>query len=258
MGILLRTFTTIIAYSVFFVGALFNGILVYLFLIVFCRSKRERELKLRATVNAGFRIFLWLCRVLRVFKVNVENIDGLEAINSAVIIVNHPTLVDYVIITAHMNIHSSVMVKHALTNGFMRFVIKHMGYVTNQSGYEEFEALLTQGDNILIFPEGTRTRDPNKLKFQRGAMNLAIRKGVPILPLYLYCDVAGYLNRGFLSIKAPKREPTFLLKVGDIIPVDNFPNDGPDSIRVRHLTKELEGKYEAFLKTCMDSASLEK
>ncbi len=48
--------------------------------------------------------------------------------------------------------------------------------------YKEAEELLRKGKVLLIFPEGTRTRDGHLGKFKEGACRLAERAGVPILP----------------------------------------------------------------------------
>lgn len=42
---------------------------------------------------------------------------------------------------------------------------------------------LTKRVSIMIFPEGTRSRDGNLLPFKDGAFRLAIEMGAPILPL---------------------------------------------------------------------------
>jgi long-chain acyl-CoA synthetase len=45
--------------------------------------------------------------------------------------------------------------------------------------------LLQQGYNVLVFPEGTRSRTGRMKKFQRGVGHLALRAKVGILPLHL-------------------------------------------------------------------------
>lgn len=47
------------------------------------------------------------------------------------------------------------------------------------------EAALSQGDMLLIFPEGTRSRDGKLQPFRSGMGYLAATKGVDILPIYL-------------------------------------------------------------------------
>jgi long-chain acyl-CoA synthetase len=45
--------------------------------------------------------------------------------------------------------------------------------------------LLQQGYNLLIFPEGTRSRSGKMARFQRGVGHLALRSKVGVLPMYL-------------------------------------------------------------------------
>lgn len=44
-------------------------------------------------------------------------------------------------------------------------------------------AWLRRGANILVFPEGTRSRDDRVLRFGQGPFTLAQRAGVPVLPV---------------------------------------------------------------------------
>lgn len=44
---------------------------------------------------------------------------------------------------------------------------------------------LQQGMPVLFFPEGTRSRDGNLLRFQDGPFRLAMKTGVPILPIVI-------------------------------------------------------------------------
>lgn len=45
--------------------------------------------------------------------------------------------------------------------------------------------LLSQGANLMLFPEGTRARGRHLSKFKYGAAILALEAGIPIVPVYL-------------------------------------------------------------------------
>ncbi|MEO8796803.1 MAG: lysophospholipid acyltransferase family protein [Polyangiaceae bacterium] len=50
---------------------------------------------------------------------------------------------------------------------------------------QECERALRGGISVMLFPEGTRSKDGNMLPFKDGAFSLAIRAGVPVLPVAL-------------------------------------------------------------------------
>jgi 1-acyl-sn-glycerol-3-phosphate acyltransferase len=51
--------------------------------------------------------------------------------------------------------------------------------------FDECERALRGGISIMMFPEGTRSKDGELLPFKDGAFALALRAGVPVLPIAL-------------------------------------------------------------------------
>ena len=45
---------------------------------------------------------------------------------------------------------------------------------------------LTSGGQLLIFPEGTRSRDQSIKEFKKGGFVLAVESGVPIVPVVIH------------------------------------------------------------------------
>src|SRR5437016_4138319 len=53
------------------------------------------------------------------------------------------------------------------------------------SGFRMLDAVLDEGRPIILFPEGKRSTNGELLEFKSGAAMLAIRNGVPIVPIYI-------------------------------------------------------------------------
>ena len=59
--------------------------------------------------------------------------------------------------------------------------------------------LLEQGFSLVIYPEGTRSRGPDCGPFMKGALKLATRPGVPIVPVSMHGTYKMYEQTGVLS-----------------------------------------------------------
>ena len=82
-------------------------------------------------------------------------------------------------------------------------------------------ARIQQGVSVLVFPEGTRSKERQLLPFKSGGLALAIRSGAPVLPLAISgartCYPPGqYLFQpGLIQVRLGKPIPTQGLKMGD-------------------------------------------
>ncbi|MGC2063811.1 MAG: lysophospholipid acyltransferase family protein, partial [Thermodesulfovibrionales bacterium] len=78
------------------------------------------------------------------------------------------------------------------------FDIPIFGYSMRRGGYipldrsdgrkalksmENAASIIRQGSSVVMFPEGTRTCDGQLLPFKRGGFMLAVRAGVPVIPV---------------------------------------------------------------------------
>jgi 1-acyl-sn-glycerol-3-phosphate acyltransferase len=59
---------------------------------------------------------------------------------------------------------------------------------------------IQNGSSVIMFPEGTRTRDGKMQPFKRGAFSLALKAGVPIVPVTIN-NTFGILPKGNITVR---------------------------------------------------------
>ena len=98
---------------------------------------------------------------------------------------------------------------------------------------------LQKGNNLLMFPEGTRSIPGTPLLLKRGAAQIAIRASAPIRPIKIDCKPST-LTKHNKWYKVAKTKPIMTLEVGALVnPKDFLKNTELPSLAARHLTKYL-------------------
>lgn len=139
----------------------------------------------------------WLRRLGRLvanvnpWRLHISGLENIAAGQAYVIVSNHQSLADIPLV-AHLRVDAKWMGKAEL------FRLPVIGWLFRMSGEVPVErgdrrkaarallrcaSYLRQGLSLVFFPEGTRTRDGELLPFNDGPFQLAIREGVPVLPL---------------------------------------------------------------------------
>jgi 1-acyl-sn-glycerol-3-phosphate acyltransferase len=90
----------------------------------------------------------------------------------------------------------------------------------------ECEAALREGSSIMMFPEGTRSRDGRLQAFKPGAFALAQRTGAPLLPIVVEGTAHALPKRGFVL----QGRHAIRIRVLDAIPVGGLDAATPDEI----------------------------
>lgn len=144
--------------------------------------------------HACARTWSWL--ILKTSRIRVR-VEGLEHVNPhqpAIYCANHPSAMDIPILFVHLPVQFRFLAKRPLFHiPFLGWHLRRSGHIPVDRAHPR-EALrsfdqaakkIQEGRSVVLFPEGTRSRDGKLLPFKGGSFYLAIRAGVPIIPITL-------------------------------------------------------------------------
>ena len=176
-----------ISYVTFGIGAFVPGLyaIILFFLPI---SQEEKQRRIRRSISRLCRFFI---NMMQFFGLMSYHIDQQNSFTVAghLVIANHPMLIDAAFALAYID-NLCCVVKEPLTrNLFTCIPVKLAGYISSDAEnlIECTAEKLRAGENVLIFPEGTRNQYDTQLDFKRGAANIAIIANSRILPLVFSC-----------------------------------------------------------------------
>jgi 1-acyl-sn-glycerol-3-phosphate acyltransferase len=120
----------------------------------------------------------------------VKGRENVPASGPVLIVCNHLHLADPPIVAASIKLKSVIMAKEELWhNGWSRYWVENFGaFPVKRGGFDrdairQAEQWLKQGVSLIMFPEGTRSSNAQLQQAFPGVALIALRLGVPILPL---------------------------------------------------------------------------
>lgn len=236
-----RVLATGFCFAVFGLGGLMVRCLVYPALLVCVREQAQRQAHTQALIHHGFRWFVALMRGVGVLSYEVHGLERLQR-RGLLILANHPSLIDVVFLISLVR-HADCIVKAGLArNPFTRGPIQAAGFIINSGGAQLLHDCLQSlqmGNNLIIFPEGTRTPLRGQVKLQRGAAHVAVRGAQDITPVHIRSSLP-MLTKGTPWWQVPLRKPHFTIEVREDIAVQPFCTDASsESLAARHVTDHL-------------------
>ena len=132
----------------------------------------------------------WALIVCRI-KLSVKGMEHVDPYGNYILVSNHASGFDIPVL---MNTfpHIRIMFKKELSYiPFWGWALRwgHHIMVDRKKGTEAIKSLdraaraIGEGGQVLLFAEGTRTRDGKLQPFKRGAFSLAAKSGIPIVPI---------------------------------------------------------------------------
>jgi 1-acyl-sn-glycerol-3-phosphate acyltransferase len=243
-----RLFWTAFAFAVLGIGGFILAMTVIPMVTLFVQDERTRNHRAQVIIRESFRVYIAMLRALGVLKLEVVGADKLSACEGKLIIANHPTLIDIVLLMALLPDAKCVVKPALFANPFLRQIVRAAGYIRNDCEpevlIEKCRESLAAGNNLIIFPEGTRSVPGKPLRFQRGFAHVATLTGVSLQPVTITCEPIT-LVKGEPYYKIPASRPSFRIEVADELDPAKFLAVGSESRAraARKLVSYLEADY---------------
>jgi 1-acyl-sn-glycerol-3-phosphate acyltransferase len=162
----------------------------------------------RGMIFYGLRAYLFVLRLLCFVRIDAGALASLRAERRLVIVANHPSLLDAVMLVAELPNAFCVMKASLLSNPMYGAAARLAHYVSNASAWTLVndacaELRAEEGAHLVVFPEGTRTTSfPVNPCGQAGAL-IAQRAHVPIQVVYIDMSTP-YLGKHWPLFKPPQ------------------------------------------------------
>ena len=246
-----KNVTTVVRYlagmaymAIFWPTAVVSVLVISLFSGIFVDPENHRKLGQWTldTLLTLLIVGLELLGIIRVFDDDLKR--HADAAGPLIIACNHPALWDApLVIRRRLN---GIMKAEVLENPFLRNGALFAGFLPNLPRLKMIRLAMDRlagGGRLLLFPEGTRTRQENGVinPFRPGLALLAKQSGASILPVFISSN-SRYLQKGWPIWRMPGLPISILLRVGEPILIQ------PDE-KVRDFSKRLEEIFRKELST---------
>ena len=241
-----RVGATGLSFASFGLGGVAIGALIAPMVKLSSQDLDIRTQRTQKVIKHSFKGFTEMMVKLGIMTYEVEGLEKLQQSQQELVIANHPTLIDVVVLIGLMGRANCVVKQTLWSNPFTKGPVQNAGYILN-AGSEQFiqdcvsKLQQDRAASLLIFPEGTRTAKGEQLNdFQRGAANIALRAGVPIRPVLITCTPST-LTKNEKWYHIPDRPFHIQVKVLDAIRVEDVLDDVTVNPKnVRQLNQQLQ------------------
>jgi 1-acyl-sn-glycerol-3-phosphate acyltransferase len=191
----------------------------------------------RRFVSASMRFFFFFFHFIRIVNLETNNREKYRDLSSKIIIANHPSLLDVVMLLSLIPNADCVVNSYLQSNIFVKGIVRQL-YIP---GSPDFDSLLRscsesleKGNCLIIFPEGTRTPRSGNIVIKKGAARVALACGCNIVPVRIGgTDKFGLGKKDPWPGFNPRERYVYKLDMGTEIEIDKYRNYSmPKAVRV--------------------------
>ena len=168
-------------------------------------SKQAGQALGRRMIQCAFAIYLRLLSALCACRFDLSGLDQLRDAGPLIIAANHPSLLDAVLIVSRLPNAVCVMKSSLMDNLLFGSAARLARYVRNDGALQMLRCSrdeLRQGAQLVMFPEGTRTRRFPLNPLTPTLAMIARRSGTPVQTVLLEFSTP-YLGKGWPLWRRP-------------------------------------------------------
>lgn len=208
-------------------------------------NERRFKIFVRKFNHQYFKIFVKIAELLGAIRLTVENRDSLKNLRSKVVIANHPSLFDVVILFSLIPNANCIVKGELIQNKFISLIIKNL-YIPNNIPFEDqlemAKSSMDEGNNLIIFPEGTRSKPGEPWEFKKGAARFALYAKREVVPIFFGGnEKIGLRKHDKLLQFHPTERYIYNLKILASIPVKEYESMPltKSATKLTHKMKEI-------------------
>jgi 1-acyl-sn-glycerol-3-phosphate acyltransferase len=170
----------------------------------------------RAGIAFGYRIFWSAARASGLLRMEAGALRALADERGLVIVANHPSLLDALMLVAQLPRSFCVMKASLMRNPFLGPGALLARYIRNDHARTMVRQAvddLNAGGQLVMFPEGTRTTGASLNAFHGGFALIARRAHAPVQTVFID-TTSPYLGKGWPIWKLPPLPIEFSLRIG--------------------------------------------
>jgi 1-acyl-sn-glycerol-3-phosphate acyltransferase len=183
-----RVLVKLFCFAFFGISSLILAILLFPIMHVLSGFSETKFKKMVRKFNHRyFKFFVKVATILGGIRLTVENKEALVNLRSKVVIANHPSLFDVVILFSLIPNADCIVKGELIQNKFISLIIKNL-YIPNNIPFDEqleqAKKSMEEGNNLIIFPEGTRSKPGEPWEFKKGAARFALYSKNDVVPIF--------------------------------------------------------------------------
>lgn len=245
-----RIFVKLFLFFIFGVGSIILVTAVFPTIRLFSASGKAFKRRSRKAMCYTQKSFVWLGTIMGGFELKVENKEYLSHLSGKIVVANHPSLLDVVMLLSVIP-NADCIIKAALGHRNVISGIVNTLYISNSLDFDhltkECTKSLQEGNCLIIFPEGSRTKADGVHHFQRGAAHIALSSGCSLVPVSIGgTDKYGLRKHDPMFSYNPKEKFIYTLTpLPEVNPADYA--DMPVPMASRKITEKIKSDIEDAL-----------